>query len=55
MHHLVPGKVNVPKIWKTVINTNAFMQHEENGCEKVLWPFLETNKGSRLHKNSGIR
>ena len=20
------------------------MQHEENGCEKVLWPFLETNK-----------
>jgi len=30
------------------------MQHEENGCEKVLWPCLETNKGSRLHKNSGI-
>jgi len=22
------------------------MQDEENGCEKVLWPFLETNKGS---------
>jgi len=30
------------------------MQHAENGCEKVLWPFLETTKGSRLHKNSGI-
>jgi len=30
------------------------IQHEENGCEKVLCPFLETNKGSRLHKNSGI-
>jgi len=30
------------------------MPHEDNGCEKVLWPFLETNKGSRLHKNSGI-
>jgi len=30
------------------------MQHEENGCEKVLWLFLETNKGSRLHENSGI-
>ena len=30
------------------------MQHEENGCEKVLWPFLEINKGSKLHKNSGI-
>jgi len=30
------------------------MQHEENGCEKVLWPFLETNKGSRLHKSSEI-
>jgi len=30
------------------------MQHEENCCEKVLWPFLETKKGSRLHKNSGI-
>jgi len=29
------------------------MRHEENGCEKVLWPFLE-NKGSWLHKNSGI-
>jgi len=22
------------------------MQHEENGCKKVLWPFVETNKGS---------
>jgi len=30
------------------------MQHEENGCEKVLWPFLETKKGSRPYKNSGI-
>jgi len=28
-------------------------QQKENGCAKV-WPFLETNKGSRLHKNSGI-
>jgi len=27
------------------------MQHEENGCENVLWPLLETKKGSRLHKN----
>jgi len=26
------------------------MQHEEDGCEKVLWPFLETNTGCRLHK-----
>jgi len=26
------------------------MQHEENGCEKVLRPFLETNKGSKLQK-----
>jgi len=32
----------------------AQMQHEENGCEKVLWPFLETKNGSRLHKNLGI-
>jgi len=30
------------------------IQHEENGCEKVLWPLLETNKGSRLHENSGV-
>jgi len=30
------------------------MQHEQNGCDKVLWPFLEINKGSRLHENSGI-
>jgi len=30
------------------------MQQEENGCEKVLLPFLETSNGSRLHKNSGI-
>jgi len=30
------------------------MQHEENGCVKVLWLFSETSKGSRLHKNSGI-
>jgi len=30
------------------------MQHEENGCEKVLLPFLETNKASRRNKNSGI-
>jgi len=22
------------------------MQHEQNGCEKLLWPFFETNKGS---------
>jgi len=32
----------------------SVLQHEQIGCEKVLWPFLETNKGSRLHKNSGI-
>jgi len=30
------------------------MQHEENGFDKVLSPFLETNKGIRLHNNSGI-
>jgi len=30
------------------------IQHEENGYEKVLWSFLETNKGRRLHKKSGI-
>jgi len=30
------------------------MQHEENGCGKGLWPFLETTKGCRPHKNSGI-
>ena len=30
------------------------MQQEQNGCEKLWKPFLETNKGSRLHKNSGI-
>jgi len=24
------------------------MQHEENGCEKVFWPFSETKKGSSL-------
>jgi len=30
------------------------MQHEENGCEKVFWPFLETKEGRRQHKNSGI-
>jgi len=27
------------------------MQHEENGCEKVLRPIVETNKGSVGYTN----
>jgi len=30
------------------------IQHDENGREKLLWPILETDKGSRLNINSGI-
>jgi len=26
------------------------MQHEENSCEKVFWPFLETKEGRRQQK-----
>ena len=55
-YHLVPGKVNVSNIirsnvWKTIIDTNATWR---NGCEKVLWSFLEIKEGRGLHKNSGI-
>jgi len=30
------------------------MQHEENGCEKEVWPFLETNKGTNYTKSQEI-